>query len=95
METSSRVNLALSEEMDKGVTTVIKPTSEVDRSQAGIDDTVQVISPDCTRIQWPLGRVLEVFPGQDGHVRVAKIQIGQCSSCQDSNWSIYCYAACF
>ena len=35
------------------------------------------ISPDCPRAHWPLGRVLEVYPGQDGHVRVAKIQIGQ------------------
>ena len=42
-----------------------------------IGDIVLAISPDCPRAYWPLGRVLEVFPGQDGHVRVAKIQIGQ------------------
>ena len=42
-----------------------------------IGDIVLAISPDCPRAHWPLGRVLEVFPGQDGHVRVAKIQIGQ------------------
>ena len=42
-----------------------------------ISDIVLAISPDCPRAHWPLGRVLEVFPGQDGHVRVAKIQIGQ------------------
>ena len=33
-----------------------------------IHDTVLVISPDCPRAHWPFGRVLEVFPGQDGHV---------------------------
>lgn len=42
-----------------------------------IGDIVLAISPDCPRAHWPLGRVLEVFPGQDGHVRVVKIQIGQ------------------
>jgi len=42
-----------------------------------IDDVVLVIPPDCFRAHWPLGRVLKVFPGQDNHVRVAKIQIGQ------------------
>ena len=41
-----------------------------------IGDTLLAISPDCPRAHWPLGRVQEVFPGQDGHVRVAKIQIG-------------------
>ena len=47
------------------------------RPDLKIGDVVLVISPDCPRAHWPLGRVLEVFPGQDGHVRVAKIQVGQ------------------
>ena len=38
METSSRVNLSLLEEMDEGVATVIKCTSEVDRSEAEFKD---------------------------------------------------------
>ena len=42
-----------------------------------IGDIVLVISPDCPRAHWPLGRILKVLMGQDGHVRVAKIQIGQ------------------
>ena len=42
-----------------------------------IGDIVLVISPDCPRAHWPLRRVLKVFPGQDGHGRVAKIQIGR------------------
>ena len=42
-----------------------------------IGDVMLVISPDTSRRNWPLGRVLEVYPGQDGHVRVVKIQVGE------------------
>ena len=31
-------------------------------------DIVLAISPDCPGAHWPLGRVLEVVPGQDGHI---------------------------
>ena len=40
-----------------------------------IVDVMLVISPDTSRGNWPLGRVLEVYPGQDGHVWVVKIQV--------------------
>ena len=40
-------------------------------------DVVLVISPETPRGQWPLGKVIEVYPGNDGHVRVAKIQVGK------------------
>ena len=40
-------------------------------------DIVLAISPESPRAQWPLARVLEVFPGQDGHVRVVKLQVGK------------------
>ena len=36
-----------------------------------------LISPDSTWAQWPLGRVIEVYPGNDGHVRSAKLQVGE------------------
>ena len=39
-------------------------------------DVMLVVSPDTPRGKWPLGRVLDVYPGKDGHVRVAKIQVG-------------------
>ena len=42
-----------------------------------VDDVVLVISPDTARGQWPLGRILEVYPGKDGHVRVVKVQVGR------------------
>lgn len=41
-----------------------------------IGDVVMVIDPDSSRGQWSLGRIIRVFPGVDGHVRVAEIQIG-------------------
>jgi len=39
-------------------------------------DVVLVISPDTVRGQWPLGRILEVYPGKDGKVRTVKVQVG-------------------
>ena len=29
------------------------------------------------RGKWPLERVLRVFPGSDGHVRVVKLKVGE------------------
>ena len=37
---------------------------------------VLVLSPNTPRGQWPLGRILDVYPGKDGHTRVAKVQVG-------------------
>ena len=42
-----------------------------------VDDIVLIISPDTPRGNWPLGRIIEVFPGKDGHVRVASVQVGK------------------
>ncbi|XP_031553331.1 uncharacterized protein LOC116290441 [Actinia tenebrosa] len=42
-----------------------------------VGNTVLVISPDTPRGQWPLGRITETILGKDGHVRVAKVRIGQ------------------
>ena len=41
-----------------------------------VGDVMLLISPNTTRGNWPLGRGIEVYPGQDGHVRVVKIQVG-------------------
>ena len=38
-----------------------------------MNDIVLVMSPDTLRRQWPLGRVTEVFPGNDGNVRSIKV----------------------
>jgi len=41
-----------------------------------VDDVVLVIQADFPRARWPLGRVTEVYPGQDGHTLVAKVVCG-------------------
>ena len=40
------------------------------------DDVVLVHQTDIPRGRWPLGRVLGVFTGKDGHTRVVKVQCG-------------------
>jgi len=40
-----------------------------------VGDVVLAVDPDTTRGKWPLGRVTRVYPGADGQVRVAEVQI--------------------
>lgn len=35
-----------------------------------------VVDPQAIRAEWPVGKVLTAFPGQDGRVRSARIKIG-------------------
>ena len=42
-----------------------------------VGEVVLVISADTSGRNWPLGRVVEVYPGNDGRVRVAQLQVGQ------------------
>ena len=35
-----------------------------------------MIQPDTPRGRWPLGPIAEVYPGRDGHTRVAKVACG-------------------
>jgi hypothetical protein len=37
-------------------------------------DVVMMIEPDASRGEWPLGRVMEVYPGGDGLVRVVRVK---------------------
>ena len=48
-----------------------------ERRDLHIGEVVLVMFTDTARGNWPLGRLTEVYPGQDGRVRVAKIQMGQ------------------
>ena len=41
------------------------------------DDIVLVISPDMPRGHWPLGRIIKVYSGKDGHVRVVEVRDGE------------------
>ena len=38
------------------------------------DDVVLVLDPKLPRRQWPLGHIIETYPGRDGNTRVAKVQ---------------------
>lgn len=40
-------------------------------------DIVLVIEPNLPRGHWQLGRILEIHTGKDGHVRVARVKVGQ------------------
>lgn len=40
-----------------------------------IDDVVMLMDDDLPRNQWPLGRIVDVFPGPDGKVRVANVKV--------------------
>ena len=46
------------------------------RRSLQVGDIVLLVSPDSPRAHWPLGRILEVFPGKDGNVRPVKLQVG-------------------
>ena len=39
-------------------------------------DVVLALQPNLPRGHWPLGRIVETYPGKDGHTRVAKVQCG-------------------
>ena len=39
-----------------------------------IGDVVLLVQPGLSRGNWPLGRIIGVFPGKGGHTRVAKVQ---------------------
>lgn len=47
-----------------------------ENSDLKVGTIVLVISSDSPRGHWPLGRVLDIYPGRDGHVRVVKIKVG-------------------
>lgn len=41
-----------------------------------VGDIVLVLSPDSQRGKWPLGKIVKVYPGNDGNVRVVDVQVG-------------------
>ena len=40
-------------------------------------DIVMIVSSDTLRGRWPLQRILEVYPGKDGHIRSVRLQVGE------------------
>ena len=55
---------------------LLNASQKWNKTQADLK-VVLAISPESPRAHWPLARVLEVSPGQDGHVRVVKLQEGK------------------
>ena len=49
----------------------------VERRNLKPGDIVLVVDSNSPRGHWPLGRILEVLPGADGIVRVAKVYVGK------------------
>ena len=41
------------------------------------DDVVLALESNLPRGRWPLRRIIETYPGKDGHTRVAKVQCGE------------------
>ena len=46
----------------------------VQKEQININDLVLIKEDNVKHSQWPLGRVMEVHPGEDGVVRVVTVQ---------------------
>ena len=40
-----------------------------------IGDVVLIVSTDTPRGKWPLGRIVDVYPGADGRVRAVDVKI--------------------
>ena len=53
------------------------------RPNLQVGDVVLVSDPDVKRNQWPMGRISEVFPGEDGLVRKVNVKV----SGSDNPWS--------
>ena len=79
MTKNTGIDFPFLEEVDEGMASVAEYASKWNetRTDLKVGDIVLAISPESPRAQWPLARVLEVFPGQDGHVRVVKLQVGK------------------
>lgn len=39
-----------------------------------INDVVLIENDNVKRINWPIGRVMELMPGKDGHVRLVRVK---------------------
>ena len=50
------------------------------RSNLGVGDVVLLVDEDAKRCKWPMGRVVEVFPGDDGLVRKLSVKTSTSSA---------------
>jgi hypothetical protein len=52
-------------------------THKVKQSKLSVGDVVTIKSDEKNRGKWPLGIVMELFPGRDGVVRAVKLRAGK------------------
>ncbi|XP_018303518.1 uncharacterized protein [Mycetomoellerius zeteki] len=48
--------------------------SQASQTNIDVGDVLLIGSDQLKRLDWPLGKVIQIFPGQDGKIRVAKLQ---------------------
>jgi hypothetical protein len=53
---------------------LVQRGKEPRRKECAVGDVVLVGSDNTKRIDWPLGRIMELFPGRDGVKRVARVK---------------------
>ena len=53
---------------------LVQRAKEKRRNHPTVGDVVLVGADDQKRIQWPLGRIIELIPGRDGAVRTARVR---------------------
>jgi len=53
---------------------LVQRTKEKNIREFKVGDVVLVGADNKKRWEWPMGRILELFPGRDGHVRVARVK---------------------
>lgn len=48
---------------------------ETEKKTLEIGDVVMIVDPQLPRALWPVGRITQVFPGADGRVRTANVEV--------------------
>ena len=61
--------------MDERVAAKFKFQKQMDRDLT-VGEIVSVMLQNTPRGQWSMGKITEVFPGRDGHVRVVNVKVG-------------------
>lgn len=51
-----------------------RPKWQCNNPNIKIGDRVMIVDPNLERNTWPIGRVVELYPGKDGKVRVAQVR---------------------
>ena len=64
--------------MEERIFAIFKPSQKMDTKDGllslRVGDLVIISSHDVPRSYWPMGRIIEVYPGRDGVVRSIKLK---------------------